>query len=245
MKKYLLFVSMVIMLSFACLIPASFGSDFSIMTEDYAPFNYTEDGKITGLSSEIMLELINRVDQPNNIKVMLWSEAYDKISKSDGYILYSMTKTKEREELFKWVGPLATDRWVFYAKKGSALKISNLDDARKVAKIGTCKDSASEQFLKKEGFTNIISAADDTENVTKLMSGDIDLWIVGDLQGIYKAKTSDIDSSNLEIAHKIQDAELYIAFSKKTPDSEIVKWQKALDDLKAEGVYEKILLKYM
>jgi polar amino acid transport system substrate-binding protein len=245
MRKSCLSVLVILMLSFAFFLSPAFGGEFSIYTENYAPFNFTEGGKVTGLSSEVMFELLNRVGHPNNIKVQLWSEAYEKVSNSKGCILYSMTRTKEREGLFKWVGPLATDQWVFYAKKGSGIKISNLDDARKVAKIGTCKDTATEQFLKTEGFTNIVSAADDNENAAKLMSGDIDLWIVGDLQGVYKAKTSNIDPSNFEVVQKIQDAELYIAFSKETPDSEILKWQKALDALKEEGIYKKIVAKYM
>jgi polar amino acid transport system substrate-binding protein len=156
-----------------------------------------------------------------------------------------MARTTQREKLFKWVGPLAKDQWVFYAKKGSGLIINNLDDARKVAKIGTCKDTATEQFLKKNGFKNIVSSIEDSENAKKLMAGDIDLWIVGDLQGIHQAKKASIDSSHLKVAHKIKDAELYIAFSKTTTDSEISKWQKALDALKSEGIYKKILSKYM
>jgi polar amino acid transport system substrate-binding protein len=156
-----------------------------------------------------------------------------------------MTRTDDRESLFKWVGPLATNQWVFYAKKASGVEIGSLDDARKVAAIGTCKDSAAEQFLKKEGFTNIESVVDDSENAKKLDAAEIDLWIVGDLQGVYKAKTAGIDSSGLEKIFEIKDTQLFIAFSKETDESEIAKWQKALDALKAEGTYEKILSKYM
>jgi polar amino acid transport system substrate-binding protein len=109
------------MLIFTCFLSTSFGGNYTIFTEDYAPFNYTEGDKLTGLSSEIMLEILNRVGHPNNIKVMHWAEAYQKVSDTDGCILFSMTRTKQREKLFKWVGPLAKDQWVFYAKKGSGL----------------------------------------------------------------------------------------------------------------------------
>jgi len=38
--------------------------------------------------------------------------------------------------------------------------------------------------------------------------------------------------------------DLYIAFNKNTPDTIIEKWQKALDDIKKDGTYQKILNKY-
>ena len=244
-KKCFFSVLLVLSMSFFVLLPSAMASNFKILTENYAPFNYTENGKLTGLSSEVMQEILKRIDHPNNIKVMPWSDAYNLISNTQGYILFSMTRTREREGLFKWVGPIAKNQWVFYAKKGSGLKIGSIDDARKVAKIGTCKDSAAEQFLKKEKFANIVSVVDDSENAKKLNAGEIDLWIVGDLQGVYKTKAAGIDPSGLEKIFEIKDTQLYIAFSKATEDSEIAKWQKALDALKAEGIYKKILSKYM
>ncbi len=38
--------------------------------------------------------------------------------------------------------------------------------------------------------------------------------------------------------------QLYIAFSKNTPDDEVKKWQAALDELKKDGTYQKIVDKY-
>jgi polar amino acid transport system substrate-binding protein len=38
----------------------AFAADFKIMTEEYPPFNYTEDGKLTGLASDVMVEMTRR-----------------------------------------------------------------------------------------------------------------------------------------------------------------------------------------
>ena len=245
MKKLVLSLSIIVLLCGSFLISNAVAKQFTVLTEDYAPFNYTENGKLTGLSTDLMSEVLKRVGHPNNIRVMLWHEAYEQTMQNPNCILYSTTRTKERENLFKWVGPLASNKWVFYAKKGNAQQITTLDDARKVKKIGTCKDTAAEQFLKKEGFTNLVSAADDNQNVSKLISGDIDIWIVGELQGIHKAKTAGIDPSGFNKVFDVKDTQLYIAFNKKTPDKEISKWQKALDELKDTKIYKQIMSKYL
>lgn len=231
-----------------CLIgTASFAAagTFSIMTEEYPPFNYTEDGKLTGLSADVMAELLKRIGHPDAIEVLPWSRAYNLIQNKDGKILFSMTRTEQRETLFKWVGPVASNQWVFFAKKGSGIKISSLDDARNVKKIGTYKDDAAELYLKEKGFTNIESVIDDLSNVKKLKAGRIDLWIVGHLQGLYKAKTVVGDASAFEKVFDVKDTQLYIAFSKGTPDDVIAKWQAELDKMKADGTYDAILKKYM
>ena len=55
----------------------------------------------------------------------------------ENIVLFGTTYTKAREDKFKWVGPLATKRDILVAKKDSGIKISNLDDAKKVGRIGT------------------------------------------------------------------------------------------------------------
>ncbi|WDP89955.1 MAG: amino acid ABC transporter substrate-binding protein [Desulfobacter sp.] len=235
-------------LALACvffLASAAPAETFSIMTEEYPPFNYTENGKLTGLSSEVMAELIKRLGHPDEIKVLPWSRAYNFIQHKDGMILFSMTRTEARENLFKWVGPVAPNKWVFFAKKGSGLQINSLEDAKKVKKIGTYKDDAAESFLKAEGFSNIESVVNDEANAKKLAAGRIDLWIVGQLQGVFKAKKAIGDAAALENVFDVKETQLYIAFSKNTPDEVIAKWQAELDKMKADGTYDAIMKKYM
>jgi polar amino acid transport system substrate-binding protein len=217
---------------------------FKIMTEDYPPFNFQQDGKLTGLATEVVQEIAKRIGHPTDIELLPWARGYGLIQQQDGMILYSMTRTEEREGLFKWVGPIASNKWVFFGKKGSGITLASLADAKKVGKVGTYKDDAAEMFLKAEGFTNLDSVVDDLQNVPKLMAGRINLWIVGELQGIHKAKAKGVNDQ-LEKLLDVKDTQLYIAFSKKTADSDIAQWQKALDAMKADGSYDAIVKKYM
>lgn len=237
-----LFSMMIVGLCFTASV--ALAADFKIMTEEYPPFNYSEGGVITGLSTDVVYEIAKRIGHPAEIEVLPWARAYGLIQHQDGVILYSMTRTEARENLFKWVGPVAPNKWVFFAKKGSGVKVGSLDDARIVGKIGTYKDDAAESFLKEQGFSNLDSVVNDEQNVPKLMAGRIDLWIVGELQGIYKAKKKGV-ADQLEKVMDVKDTQLYIAFSKNTSDEDIAKWQKALDEIKADGTYDELMKKYL
>ncbi len=217
---------------------------FKIMTEDYPPYNFAKDGKITGLATEVVQEIAKRIGHPAEIELLPWARGYGLIQQQDGMILYSMTRTEEREKLFKWVGPVVSNKWVFFAKKGSGITVASLADAKKVEKIGTYKDDAAEAFLKAEGFANIDSVLDDMQNIPKLLAGRINLWIVGELQGIYKAKEKGVNDQ-LEKVFDVKNTELYIAFSKNTADSDVAQWQKVLAEMQADGSYAAIVKKYM
>jgi polar amino acid transport system substrate-binding protein len=223
---------------------AGMAENLKIMTEEYPPFNYTENGKLTGLATEVVLGVAEKLGNTMDIEVLPWARAYAILQQQDGLILYSMTRTESREELFKWVGPVASNKWVFFTKKGSGITLASIDDARKAGNIGTYKDDAAEMFLKEQGFTNLDSVIDDEQNVPKLMAGRINLWIVDEMQGIHKAKVKGV-ADQLEKVLDVKDTLLYIAFSKNTPDEVIARWQAAVDEMKTDGSYEALAKKYL
>jgi polar amino acid transport system substrate-binding protein len=214
------------------------------MTEDYPPYNYPDkNGKPTGLSVDIMREMLKDLKHKDDIKIYPWARSYKIIQKESNKILFVMTRTSQRERMFKWVGPIANNSWVFFANINSNIKINTLGDAKQY-KIGTYKDDACEQFLKNEGFLNLRSVSKDKLNIRKLAKGRIDLWIAGEGQGIFKAKRENL-AKKIKKVYEIKNTELYIAFSKDTSDKEIKRWQESLEKLKKNGTYKKIIDKYL
>lgn len=218
--------------------------EFTILTEEAKPFNYIEDGEVVGISADIVKEILKRVDHPNNIKILPWTKAYNATKDGSGYALFGTLRHKDREELFKWVGPLTGIACVLYAKKDSKIEIDSLEDAKKVGKIGVYKDDIQEQILKNHGFTNLESTINNLHNPIKLASGEIDLWANGDLSASGISHTASIDGSDFKQVFQYCDMQLYIAFSKDSDEEVLKKWQRALDEIIADGTRDKIHKKY-
>lgn len=157
-----------------------------------------------------------------------------------------MTRTKQREFMFKWVGPVSDNSWVFYAKADSKIVINSLEDAKSSRyKIGTYFQGANELFLRENNFDNLYSVPKDNLNVQKLIRGRINLWAAGETQGLYKTKQLGINPNLIKKIYKIKDTQLYIAFSRSTPNSIISQWQNELDKMKKNGKYQEIMDKYL
>jgi len=123
----------------------------------------------------------------------------------------------------------------------SNIKLTNLEGANKY-KIGTYKSSAVSQILadKKIPFTESLR---DQENVGKLERGEIDFWATTDVVARYLAKQEGV--SNLQTALVIDEADLYLAVNKDTPDDVVAKLQKTLDEMRKEGVVDQITNNYL
>ena len=218
-----------------------------LMSEDYPPYNYPdENGKPTGISVDIVKEIIKATGDSDNIKILPWARSYREIQNKPNKVLFVMTRTPAREFLFKWVGPVANNTWVLFAKKDSDIKVSSLEQVKNLNyRVGTYLDDACDIYLREQGFINLHTVPNDQLNVKKLIKGRIDLWIVGEGQGIFKARRENNAHKKIKKVLDIKTTKLYIAFSKTTPNSVINQWQAELDKLKANGKYQEIMNKYL
>ena len=81
----------------------------TIVTEEWAPYNYLENGKIKGFSTEIVQEIIKKLNLKYKIQILPAARLH-RLIKDEAYIMsFSLFRTKERENKYKWIGPIAKE----------------------------------------------------------------------------------------------------------------------------------------
>lgn len=220
-----------------------------LLTENFPPFNMAVDDKnfarddgIDGISADIVREMFKRAGIDYTLTLRFpWDRLYRLTLDKPNYGLFSTTFTAERQPLFKWVGPLAKTGWVLLAAPGNDIRVSSLKEAAQY-RIGAYKNDAVSQHLESQGLEPI-NALRDQENVKKLVRGQIDLWATTDPVGRYLAKQEEV--SGLSTVLRFNEAELYLALNKDTPDEVVQRLQKALDELRSEGYIDDITASYL
>ena len=236
MKKLSLIMTSIILIT----SQSALGDELTILTENLPPLNYVENGVLIGPSVEIVEGIQKRVGSQDKIQVYPWARAYKIALEEKNVILFGMTYTKVRKNKFKWVGPLATKRDILVAKKGSGIKINDLEDAKKVKRIGTLRDDTRDRLLRSHGFTNLEPVSDEQLNAKKLALDRIDLWaykIPGLRTVCYLAG---VDYNEFEEVYHLREIDLMIAFSNKTSDDIVQKWRDAFNEMSADGSIQQI-----
>ncbi|MGP9827304.1 substrate-binding periplasmic protein [Ectopseudomonas khazarica] len=225
--------------------------DYSVvlLTENFPPYNMAINGKnfaqednIDGIAVDIIKEMFKRAGVKYSLTLRFpWDRIYNLALEKPGYGVFVAARLPEREELFKWVGPIGPDDWVLLAKGDNPISLTSLDQAKKY-RIGAYKGDAISEYLTEKGVEHSTSLRDQ-ENARKLMAGQIDLWATGDPAGRYLAKQEGI--SGLRTVLRFDSAELYLALNKDIPDEIVSKLQAALEQMRAEGFVDDILNSYL
>ena len=124
----------------------------TIMTEEWAPYNFHKEVVVKGISADMLVLMLGRAGSKqgrNNIKIYPWARAYKTIQQEPDTLLFTTTRTEKRENMFKWVGPIFEIEFNIYALKNRNIKINSFEDIRKY-KIGTLRGDVTEDLLIKK-----------------------------------------------------------------------------------------------
>lgn len=157
----------------------AYADNISVVTEEFPPYNYLVDGKITGLSTEVLQAVAKKAQTDIKISLYPSARAYRKALNSKNLLTYSLAKTPEREKLFHWVGEITPVNTCFFSLKNrKEIEIKQLSDAKNFRVI-TQRAGRIEKKLLKQGFNsnqNLLSASFSTSSLKLMLSKRANLW---------------------------------------------------------------------
>jgi polar amino acid transport system substrate-binding protein len=224
------------------------GNPLTILTEEWPPYNYVENGDLKGFSVEIARSIMRELKIDNKIEVYPGIRATSMLNANRRVMFFTLLRTPERENKYKWIGPIGLDAIYFYKKKGNPLVVNTIEDVRK-AKVVACRYAGLVyNTLKGLNFNNLDASTDNSVEIyTKLLNGRCELAVSDSPLGVryWLKKMGYPEDSLVQTPVKVVESELYIACSLDIPQAEISLWQKALDKIKSTGEYDKLYRHYL
>jgi polar amino acid transport system substrate-binding protein len=238
-------ITRLVLALYLCHNPSVAQETLTIYTEEWAPISFTLNGKPSGLAVEVVQAIQQRINNQSQIHVITWARGWKIITEQPNTMLFTMTRTSERERMFSLVGPVAVGTTNCYALKDSELKINSIEDAKQAKSIGVYRASVEEQLLLEHGFNNIAPASTPLMSAKQLLKKRIDLWCNANLTAPTILTAAGASINDVKSLFTFRENQLYIAFSQGTPSAEIDKWKDALISLKADGSFTRIYRRWL
>lgn len=230
------------------MVPSVWGQTLAVVTEEYPPYNFHDasTNKISGMGTEVVREVLKRANMDYTLDIYPWARAYEMAQESPNVLIYSIGRNGMRESLFKWVGIIAPyDVYLYRLKSRSEIKVSSMDGVKQY-KIGAVRDDVRAQYLDK-ATVPLDLVIDDGANAKKLASRRIDMFPIDELALVALYKREGLDPGSVVKAFKLEalSVGLYMAFSQQTSDDLVKKCKAALAEIKRDGSFERIRVKYL
>ncbi len=224
-------------------------------TEQFPPYNYQENGTLKGLAVDLLDEITTKMGatvSASQVHMLPWTEGYQKTLTSNNTVLFSTSRLPEREQSFKWAGPICTESYVLFARWNSRIAINSSADLKQ-HRIGVITDDAAVLQLMNAGADSSQLVYDTNASVLieNLLSGSIDLWCYPEMVGRQISEQVTGNYYSFKVVFSLESIDAYFAFNKNIPDSTVCSFQQALDALKQEkdtagvSAYAKVQGRYI
>jgi len=237
------------------LLPITLSADDDLksiewMTEVFPPYNfYDADNTLQGISVEIVEALFNTLGiqkSRRDIIVYPWARGYQMVQKPGlKNILFATTRSKEREEKFKWFGPIGiieNNNISIFGKSDSPLiERHNLKNFR----FSSVRSDVSNQMLLKHGVPkdNLMLASSISQVIELLMAPNRVDFAACERSGFLHTIVADgkYEVSQFKEVATLEVGEAWFAVNKSIDESVVKKLQRALDKVKKDPALKTTL----
>ncbi|MBU3914153.1 transporter substrate-binding domain-containing protein [bacterium] len=249
MRQFLLIIGLCVLMVSTVLADMP---QLKIYTEQYEPYNFVDKNNksrgVQGIAVDLLVEMLEKAGSSQtigDIKLVPWARGYKELQENSDTLLFSTTRTEQREKEFKWVCPIAALKTEMIALKSKHIVIKNPNEFGN-HRIGSVRDDVGEQLIVKAGvpLEKLDRTSQYINNIKKLELGRIDLYVGSWESVLTLCKIHNIDPTVFEPVYTLNVSYLCYAFNRNTSDTVIDKLQSALDKIFASGRMDELRKKY-
>lgn len=227
-------------------------------TLNYPPYEYTEDKEAKGIAVELIKEAALRAGV-NEVKFNFfpWKRAVKMVETGNHDILFNAGRNQARQEWGYYVDSvLILQRYVLFKRKGDQIQVDdNFDNAFRYSigtRAGYLYGSGSfRQALDQNKFAYQMTSESTEHSVTLLLNKRIDMFVGDMLPVIHYLKKNNLTDQVDIVLNDTQGNQVvltwptYILLSKKSTTPAMVEaLHEAMEEMKSDGTYDQIFLKY-
>ncbi|WDP89021.1 MAG: transporter substrate-binding domain-containing protein [Desulfobacter sp.] len=223
----------------------TYAEKLTIFAVDEPPSSFLNDhGEPEGFSIDIVHEIQRRINNFDKIRIVPEIRALLCKKECENKVLIGFSKTPSRETKYHWITLLFRKSWILYSKNNADFEISNLEDAKKVKGIGVVRGDIRENYLKQRDFKNIVEVSTHELALKMLLKNRIQLFFY-EPQGVsILLNKLKIPKTELRVMLDTHSSEVYIMMPSQTSMEIIRKWRIAADQMKEDGTFQSIVVKW-
>lgn len=224
----------------------TFSSNLKFLTASEAPANYISNGKVKGISVDIVNAVIDDLGLSSKIRLLPWARAFQTGKTTPNIVLFTAGKTKEREDLgFRFIGPIVSRNHAIMQLTTSQQRIDSLEQLKhsKLALGGILGDWRT-IYLENQNITIDSTAKTMLHNFRKLKNRRLDFVIASDLELLGLKVQAGNEIPDVSFAYIFTNAPSYMMISSGTSDETYKALSNSFEKLQRNGTLIEIADKW-
>lgn len=231
-------------------------AEVTIVTQNFAPLQWSNQGKPDGYVTAYMLAVAEKVSRSVPVRIeafefLPWKRAMLTAETVPNVLLFSLSRTAEREQKFFWLGEVSPyGQYLYQLESSPEIKVDRIEDLLDLdVRVGVQDGGNLFAYLKKLGFEGtgkIVPITDYHQGIEMLYLGRIDLLPLTGFLAEASACKQGYDGSRLKPVIFVEELAkpLWAVFSKGTDPDLVDAFRAEMAVLKDEGFLDAQILSH-
>lgn len=207
-----------------------------LVTEPNPPVNFQDPltGQLIGLATDKVRLIMQDTGIQHEFRILPWPEALALVDTRPDTCIFLMNLTDERRPQYQWVAPLMEGGWALFAPLGFQRRITGpaeLAGLRIAVQAGGALERHLREITRDVPDVTLITAEGAAE-IGNIFNGKADLYAGGAWSAPYQARQVDMP---VRMVMRLTRSTGALACNRKVPAATVVRMQKALDAIIADG----------
>lgn len=217
------------------------------VTEDFPPYNYVEDKKPTGFATEVVQQLMAKLDEDIRIDVLPWTRAMLTAESRPDTLIFSILRTDTRENKYHWIGQIDNLSIYLWQLHDNHLVIDKAPMDITYGVIRSLDDNilgllATRYFINSE---KIVTVEKGEQLLGLLLKGRVDRIVMaenawGDLEELLSPE----QVRRMQRYDLLVQRNLYVAASSNTSEEKVAQLKQAYEELSDSPSMRALRQKY-
>jgi len=238
--------------------PATEGDqNIRIVAPQFVPLQFSKDGEVRGYVADLAKLVIDRVAgemalTTTGIEIVPWRRAMKIATESPNVIMFSLSRTKTREDKFIWVGEVSPYEVFFFGLRDRQIEDpGSLDDMHgRGYRVGVQTGSNTEELLRSRGFQHghdFVTYSHYSHGIKMLFNHRFAMMPLTSFVARANTCRNGFDGDKIEPVLRITELSnpLWMVLSRGTAPNLAARFRAALVQLKRQGEDQRLRAAYL
>ena len=214
-----------------------------LVSADFPPFTVESGPGTPGALSEVVEKLADRIGMPVPIEFFPWQRAKIMPTKLHRVAVLPLTRIPEREHDYVWLVELYRQDYMFVSRGDRQLDLDSFDAMRPL-RVGVMHGSAGVDMLQRRHFPHLVTGLTHQDLWRMLDTGLIDVIFGGREVETYRLRELGYNPKQFRFGKSLDGGSIWLGGSSDFTAQDVAQWTHAMDEIKQDGTYAQILMKY-
>lgn len=220
---------------------AASANPITVFTSELPPFVTNEGGDDLGSVRDLLVEMAKRANVELEFTFLPWQRSQNEAATTPNSLIIPVGRNPTREPKYSWIVKTFVSNQLFVSNGDP---VNSVEAASALESVTVLGGTPRENQLNEAGLSNLNISRNPEMAAKLLTAGRVNAWYTLDQRALYAIKSLGVSRDTVTMGQTLSSTDIWVAANKEFDPAISKALAAALEEMRTDGTYDRIMEKY-